>query len=151
MALALVSACWIAAGCSGNTSDPAGGAGGAGGSGTTTGGAGGGGGGMSGTVGCLKMDMLPTSCPQPPVTYANVKPIFDARCVSICHNGNTPDPDHPGEKIWGLTDYSHVQDWYREVRDTVANCTMPPPDAGVPVTIEERRAILEFIRCGLPK
>ena len=125
MRWSLLAGCLIAVGCSGNASNPDG--------------------------ACLKTEMLPTSCPTPPVTYSSVQPIFDARCVSVCHNDSTPDPSQPGAKIWGLTDYSHVQDWYREVRDTVANCTMPPPDAGVPVTIEERRAILEFIRCGLPK
>jgi hypothetical protein len=85
------------------------------------------------------------------VTYGNVKPIFDARCVSICHNGTTPDPSAPGTNIWGLIDYAHIKDWSDTVRDTMASCEMPPADAGVPMTIEERRAILEFIRCGLPQ
>jgi hypothetical protein len=95
--------------------------------------------------------MVPTSCPSPPVTYGTVKPIFDARCVSVCHNDKTPDPGQPGTTIWGLTDYDHVKDWADAVREQVANCLMPLPDAGIPMTIEERRAILEFLKCGLPK
>jgi hypothetical protein len=33
----------------------------------------------------------------------------------------------------------------------MVDCSMPPADAGVPLTVEERWAILEFLYCGLPK
>jgi hypothetical protein len=102
----------------------------------------------TGCVGCV--DGGPTACPTPPVTYSKVQPIFQARCVSLCHNGTTPDPTMPGT-IWGFPDYEHVFSWYDTIRASVIDCSMPPPDAGVPLTVEERWAILEFIRCGLPK
>ena len=145
---ALVSACWIAQGCSGDSSDPDGGAGsgGAGGSGSVTDG----GDGSVGNVGCLKMEMLPVACPTPPVTYAKVQPFIQANCAGLCHNGSTPDPEHPGEFLWGLTTEGHVTDWLRGIRDSVGNCLMPPADAGVPMTIEARIAILEYVRCNLP-
>ena len=121
MAWILVGACAAAAGCSGDT-DP--------------------------TDGCLTT--LPTACPTPPVKYANVQPIFQARCVNMCHNGATLDPETK-MPIWGLTDYSHVSTWQDTIRAKTASCEMPPPDAGVPMTMEERRAILEWVHCGVPE
>jgi hypothetical protein len=103
----------------------------------------------TGYVGCV--DAAPTACPSPAVTYGNVEPIFQARCVNVCHNGTTPDPTMPGTLIWGFTDYEHVVSWQDTIRPAIINCTMPPVDAGVPLTVEERWAILEFIRCGAPK
>jgi hypothetical protein len=157
MMLALVWGCSAWAGCGGQEGGSSGssgsggvgnggGAGGAGGSGAITDA---GSGGSSGTVGCLTTP--PTSCPTPPVTYSMVKPIFDARCVSVCHNGTTPDPKNNNEPIWGLVEYSHISDWRDTIRREIAACSMPPPEAGVPMTIEERKAIMEFIRCGLPQ
>jgi len=143
----------VLAGCSGDdTGSPTGGAGSGG-----AGGAGGGGGSApidgavidTGKVGCV--DTPPTACPTPPVTWSKVEPIFAARCGSLCHNGTTPNPNIPGDTLWGLKDYDHVKDWYDTIRDTINACQMPPPDAGVPMTVEERMAILEFIRCGLPQ
>ena len=120
------------------------------GGGKTDGGGSGGSGGMGGsdapgTVGCLTPDMVPLTCPTPPVSFANIQPIMQARCVSICHNGVTRDPN--GDVIWGLVDKEHVLQWEDTVRSTMADCVMPPADAGVPMTIEERKAIIEFIRC----
>jgi hypothetical protein len=105
----------------------------------------------TGYVGCV--DGGPTACPTPPVTYAKVEPIFQARCVNVCHNDMTLDPNDPTmmAKIWGFTDYEHVVAWQDTIRADMISCAMPPPDAGVPLTVEERWAILEFIRCGLPK
>ena len=118
------------------------------------GGGGGGNGGNGGTsvsLGCLKMDMLPVACPTPPVTYGMVQSVFQTRCVSACHNDRTPDPTKPGMTLWGLTDYEHVKEWTRTIRDTVGNCIMPPVDAGISMTIEDRIAILQFLSCGLPQ
>ena len=103
----------------------------------------------TGYVGCL--DAAPTACPAPVVTYAKVAPIFQARCASICHNGITPDPNNNNEPFWPLTTYKHVSDWQDTIRAAMVDCSMPPADAGVPITVEERWAILEFIRCGLPQ
>jgi hypothetical protein len=152
--LALSGSCW-AAGCgddSGGSVDGggAGGAGpsgGAGGSGAITDAGGGGTGG--GIVGCLTE--APVACPDPPVRYGDVQATFQGRCVGVCHNGTTPDPNKNNEPIWGFTDYEHVVSWQDTIRAEVLRCSMPPADAGVPMTVEERRAILEFLRCGLPK
>jgi hypothetical protein len=102
-----------------------------------------------GVVGCVTE--APTACPNPPVKYGDVKDIFQARCVSVCHNGMTPDPNHNNDPIWALSEYSHVFDWRATIRDELFRCSMPPLDAGVSMTGDERRAILEFIRCGLPQ
>jgi hypothetical protein len=86
--------------------------------------------------------MAPTSCPDPPPRYADVTPIFQQRCI-LCHNGTNDGP-------WALTDYEHIADWQDIIRADLLDCTMPPADAGVPITREERLAILVWIRCGLP-
>jgi hypothetical protein len=87
---------------------------------------------------------LPTSCPSPKPHYSDVQPIFQQRCV-ICHDGATADSP------WPLTEYEHVADWYDMIRSEVVNCTMPPADAGVPMTDDERMKILTWIRCGFPE
>jgi hypothetical protein len=107
--------------------------------------------GPTGTVGCLTPMTTPTTCPSPPVTFANVQPFFQARCVNVCHNGVTPDPNIPGATIWPLMERAHILEWCDGIRALVADCSMPPPDAGVPMTIEERKAIVEFMRCECPK
>ena len=149
--LALAVGCCAAAmscGDEGGNPDGGGGSSGSGG----TGGSGGaamdaGDGKPPGTVGCLTPDTTPTSCPTPRVTFDHVKPIFQAQCVGPCHNGVTPDPNIPGATLWPLIEQQHIEDWQDTIRALMADCSMPPPDAGVPMTIEERRAIIEFTRC----
>jgi hypothetical protein len=85
----------------------------------------------------------PTACPDPAPRYADVAPIFERRCV-ICHAGAPGGP-------WSLADYGHVADWQDTIRANLRDCSMPPPDAGVPMMLEERVAILTWIRCGLPR
>ena len=86
--------------------------------------------------------VLPTACTHPDVSFKkDVQPIIAARCGS-CHDGR-------GEQ-WPLVDYSHVADWAGEVRAMVADCSMPPPDAGVAMPTSERQTILEWVRCGVP-
>ena len=84
----------------------------------------------------------PTVCPDPPPHYADVAPIFQSACV-MCHNGVPAGP-------WPLLQYSHVADWQDVIRANLLDCSMPPPDAGVPMTNEERTAILTWILCGFP-
>jgi hypothetical protein len=103
----------------------------------------------AGYVGCLNRDAGAIACPTPAVTYADVAPIFRARCVSVCHNDSTPDPANNNMPIWGLQDYEHVSIWRDTVRSTMYDCLMPPPASGVRFTIEERRALIGFIACGL--
>jgi hypothetical protein len=81
----------------------------------------------------------PVVCVDPSSSYADVEPIFMRRCLS-CHDGST--------EQWPLTSYSHVADWFDQIRSAMRNCTMPPPDSGMTMTIEEREAILQWIRCG---
>lgn len=85
----------------------------------------------------------PTACPSPAPHYPDVAPIFERRCI-ICHSGAPGGP-------WSLADYGHVADWQDTIRTHVRDCTMPPVDAGVPMTSEERLEILTWIRCGLPR
>jgi uncharacterized membrane protein len=85
----------------------------------------------------------PTSCPTPAPRYADVEPIFTNRCT-VCHAGNPGGP-------WSLKGYSHVSDWQDTIRTQVRDCTMPPPEANSAITVQERAAILTWIRCGLPR
>jgi uncharacterized membrane protein len=71
-----------------------------------------------------------------------VQPIIQQRCVT-CHSGTTD--------LWPLTTYEHVADWYDVIPGEVVNCRMPPPDAGVAITNEERVAILTWLLCGFPQ
>lgn len=84
----------------------------------------------------------PTSCPSPEPHYSDVAPIFRERCV-ICHAPTWNGP-------WPLDQYEHVSDWQDTIHDEVLHCLMPPPEAGVPITLEERTQILTWLRCGLP-
>ena len=87
----------------------------------------------------------PTECPDPAPRYADVSPIFTARCIT-CHNGV---PNGP----WPLIGYDHVADWQDTIRDELLRCSMPPPDAGASAVLpdDERMAILVWLRCGLPR
>jgi hypothetical protein len=149
LALAVACGYGAAVSCGDDAGNPDGGGG--------TGGAGGTAGAMdasdgkAGTVGCISPEEVPVACPTAPVTFANVQPIFQARCVSACHNGVTPDPNFPGMTLWPLVERTHILEWHDSVRAMMADCSMPPSDAGVPMTIEERKAIIEFIRCEGPK
>lgn len=85
----------------------------------------------------------PRACVEPKPVYDDVAPIFQERCV-LCHNGAAGGP-------WPLTSYGHVADWQIEIRDQVSKCTMPPADAGIAITTEERAKILMWIRCGMQR
>lgn len=84
----------------------------------------------------------PTACPDAGPRYGDVAPIFRERCV-ICHAPTWNGP-------WPLDAYQHVADWQDTIRTNLLDCTMPPPEAGVPITRNEREQILTWIRCGLP-
>jgi uncharacterized membrane protein len=84
----------------------------------------------------------PTGCPDPAPTYDDVEPILAERCV-ICHDGT--------QGQWPLTTYTHVADWSVEVRAMVGSCIMPPPEEEIPMTDEEREAILTWLVCGFPE
>lgn len=85
-----------------------------------------------------------TECPTPAPTYQDVKPILIQRC-EVCHWGEPGGP-------WPLTTYHDVSDWQAVVRDEIVRCSMPPlDDGGIPLTLDERRALMTWIRCGLPE
>jgi hypothetical protein len=86
----------------------------------------------------------PTVCPDPAPRYPDVAPIFEERCAP-CHYGAPGGP-------WSLRQYQQVADWYDTVRDHMINCTMPPVEylPLLPLTNDERVAILTWILCGLP-
>jgi hypothetical protein len=77
------------------------------------------------------------------VQYGDIEPIIQDRCV-ICHIGARGGP-------WALTDYGHVRDWSMQIRGVMLSCAMPPQDAGIPITTDEREDILTWIRCGSPR
>ena len=82
----------------------------------------------------------PTVCPDPPPHYPDVQPIINRLCVP-CHAGL------PGGN-WPLLQYEHVASWQDLIRAHMLACSMPPPDAGVVMTNDEREAILTWILCG---
>lgn len=84
----------------------------------------------------------PISCPTPAPTYATVAPIFKERCV-VCHAPSWGGP-------WPLDSYRHIADWKDDIRAHLLLCTMPPPEARIPMTRDERMTILTWIRCNLP-
>lgn len=84
----------------------------------------------------------PNRCPDTMPTWTDVRPIFTTRCA-VCHGSEAG--------LWPLNEYSHVVDWNVEIRSMVLDCTMPPPDSDVTITLEERQLILEWLRCGFPR
>ena len=85
----------------------------------------------------------PTSCPMPSPHYGDVAPIIESRCSS-CHGKAWMGP-------WPLDNYEHVADWADTIRSNLVDCTMPPADAGIPMTNDERMVILNWLRCGHPR
>lgn len=93
------------------------------------------------TIACSVL--APTECPTPMPRYADVAPIFKARCA-VCHGASWT-----GQ--WPLDTYRHVVDWEDSIRAHLLECTMPPLDSGVPMTNAERMQILDWIRCDTPQ
>jgi hypothetical protein len=86
----------------------------------------------------------PTACADPTaIRYADIAPIIEARCAP-CHSPLWSGP-------WPLHTLGHVRDWTEDIRTNLLACTMPPLDAGIPITKEERLTILQWIRCGTPE
>jgi hypothetical protein len=82
---------------------------------------------------------VPTACPTPEVRYADIAPIIERRCL-VCHNGTSG--------IWPLNSHRHVADWQDTIRAAMLTCAMPPPESLLPMLVEERVALLTWIRCG---
>jgi uncharacterized membrane protein len=90
----------------------------------------------------------PTSCPTPPLHYPDVQPIIELRCVH-CHYEGAREPD--GTARWPLTAYEHVTAWFDIIPGQILTCQMPPSDAGIPMTNDERNKILAWLHCGFPQ
>jgi hypothetical protein len=86
----------------------------------------------------------PDACIEPSPHFADVEPIFALRCRS-CHSVGNPDGH------WPLATYPQIAAWSAEIGGQVLACTMPPPVAQVPITIEEREKILLWLSCGFPE
>ena len=90
----------------------------------------------------------PTACPSPPVRFPAVEPILQQRCQT-CHDGkHTEDGGPNGLPVWALVEFSHIVDWQDLIRADLMDCSMPPADAGPSLTVEERTALLTWVRCG---
>jgi hypothetical protein len=87
--------------------------------------------------------LAPTSCPTPPVRYADIKPTVDEHCVP-CHMGQ---PNGP----WPLTDYSHLVDWQDLIQGVMMDCSMPPIDEPYSLPARDRALILTWVLCGYPE
>jgi uncharacterized membrane protein len=85
----------------------------------------------------------PTMCPSPAPKYADVAPVLENKCVT-CHSGADGGP-------WPLTGYGNVAAWQSEIGAELVHCSMPPADAGAPITAEERTLLLTWLVCGAPE
>jgi hypothetical protein len=85
---------------------------------------------------------VPDACVQPAPTWAAVLPIIQARCGS-CHK------EDAGQ--WPLNEYQYVIDWEPSFVGDIVACTMPPADAGIELTQDERTTLLNWIACGAPQ
>lgn len=81
-------------------------------------------------------------CTLPAPRFAGIKPILDQACAG-CHS--SLDAGEP----WPLTNYRDVSDWQSLVRDDLLKCTMPPLDAGVSISNDDRAALINWLDCGL--
>jgi hypothetical protein len=74
-----------------------------------------------------------------------VGPIIEKSCASAagCHTGKPDDP-------WPLTDYQEIVDWKSAFVDDLRGCTMPPADAGVALSVNDRLVLWQWLTCGTP-
>jgi len=86
----------------------------------------------------------PQTCPASTPTYqADVLPILQTKC-NDCHTGADGGP-------WPLTDYQLVVDWKISILGDLECNTMPPADAGLALTSDERSTLLAWLVCGTPQ
>ena len=95
----------------------------------------------AGAAVCQPLD-AGASCPATPPSFTNdVLPILNKDCNSTCHG--------PMMGQWELADYGDVSDWAPLIQLDLADCAMPPADAGAFATTD-RMTILDWIACGSP-
>jgi uncharacterized membrane protein len=86
---------------------------------------------------------LPDACPTPTPSYANeVSAIFTTHCTS-CHSPGGENSSLP------LDTYEQIFSNRRDVLDQVYSCLMPNT-GGVPLSSDERAALLAWLVCGSP-
>lgn len=85
----------------------------------------------------------PSSCPAPAPTYADVAPIFSAKCAP-CHSATGVVPTKP------LDAYDAVFRVRITALSQLQGCRMPP-DGSPPLTADERQKLLSWFVCGAPK
>jgi hypothetical protein len=92
---------------------------------------------------CSALDAGAT-CPTDGPTYeATIQPILARSCLPGCHD-SSPDA------AWPLTDFDDITAWSTYIESDLIRCTMPPPDAGVAITDDERNEIFTWLGCGTP-
>jgi len=82
---------------------------------------------------------LPGSCSSSPPSYAQVAPIFQAKCQS-CHSAGGTAPDRIFDS------YDQIVAQQGAVLDQIYSCKMPPAGS-VPLTDAERQLVLGWLVC----
>ena len=91
-----------------------------------------------------KGEALAAECPALVPSFKNdVKPVLDARCNN-CHV-----PGLVGAP-WPFDSYQDTVDWKTLVLQDLHDCSMPPADAGAPLSEAERNTLNAWIVCGTP-
>lgn len=87
---------------------------------------------------------LPQSCPSPAPTYAeDIAPIFQAKC-NVCHGPGGEAKEKP------FTTYDEIKKDRTTCLDEIYGCKMPPAETYV-LSADERKALLSWFICDLPK
>jgi hypothetical protein len=112
-------------------------------------------------MGCRKSEV---ECVPPPVVACpdgggpsvegDVLPIFVAVCDN-CHAPDAPKPDQQTpfltsyQQIYGPTSGPSAGSEVSEIRSQVFdNCYMPPANATVPLSVDQRQTLLVWLACG---
>ncbi len=83
---------------------------------------------------------FPSTCQASAPDYATVVvPILNAKCNG-CHSGVDGGP-------WPLTNFEDVEHWQDVLVAELANCGMPPADAGPTLSDDERATLLSWLAC----
>lgn len=104
---------------------------------------------LAGLLGCGAADGpscpndLP-ACPASPPSYAQVAPVFQARCNS-CHSAGGSAPDRLFDT------YDHIAAQKEAALHQIYSCKMPTPGYA-PLTDAERQTVLSWLVCNpLPR
>ena len=91
---------------------------------------------------CASVD---ASCPPTPPSFANdVDPIIVKYC-NACHGEGGIE-----QALYDYTSYAGVFRARSSIATFVSDCRMPPADAGLFPSDEQRQTLLQWIACGAP-